>query len=195
MAAEPIVWLGDMMAKKTSVLLVIVLLSLSVASGQEPPATEAAPWENFSSSEGRFILLAPTTPTAAKRELDTKVGKLMLYSFTASNTTGFFVGTFGDYPNAASDSEQTERILDGVRRGVIRGTGATLISEKQKWIRGHPGREFTGSARVENTDVKYTWRIYLVGRRLYQLAVATVADNASHPDVTKFLNSFDLIPQ
>lgn len=181
------------MAKKITVLSILVLLAFSVASGQQPPATEAASWEKFSSSEGRFTFLVPTKPAAANQEVDTKVGKLMIYTFASKNNVGYFMGTFGDYPNDASDSAQAERILDGVRDGVIRGSKTTLISEKQRWIRGYPGREFTGSGKVDGTDVIYSWRVYLVGRRLYQLVAATLDNDAGHPDVTKFLDSFDLI--
>jgi hypothetical protein len=175
-------------------LLILVLLMCSIASGQEPSAG-AAPWEKFSSSEGRFIFLAPTKPVAASREVDSKVGKLMLYTFSSSSQVAYFMTSYGDYPNAASDSVQAERILDGVRDGVIGGSKTTLIAEKQRWIRGYPGREFTGSAKIDGADVIYSWRIFLVGRRLYQIAAATLAANAGHPDVAKFLDSFDLIPQ
>jgi hypothetical protein len=176
-------------------LLILVLLMCSVAAGQDPSATGTASWEKFSSSEGRFTLLSPTKPEAASREVDSKVGKLMLYTFSSNSQVAFLMISYGDYPNAASDSVQAERILDGVRDGVIRGSSTSLIAEKQRWIRGYPGREFTGSGKSEGRDISYSWRIYLVGRRLYQVAGATLATNAGHPDVAKFLDSFDLIQQ
>jgi hypothetical protein len=174
-------------------LLILVLLMCSIAAAQEP--SSEATWEKFSSSEGRFTLLSPTKPEAASREVESKVGKLMLYSFSSNSQVAILMISYGDYPNAASDSVQAERILDGVRDGVIRGSSTSLIAEKQRWIRGYPGREFTGSGKSEGRDISYSWRIYLVGRRLYQVAGATLATNAGHPDVAKFLDSFDLIQQ
>jgi len=183
------------MAKTISLLLILTVVAFSTAFGQDPAAAERATWENFSCSEGRFTFLVPTKPTVTNRELNSKVGKLTLYSYTSGNGVALFIGTFGDYPNAADDSDEAERILDSVRNGVIRGASAQLVSEKSMRVKGHPGRELTGTARVEEMDVIYTWRIFLVNRRLYQLTAATLSTNANHPDLTKFLNSFELTPQ
>jgi hypothetical protein len=182
------------MLKRTNATLILALLTYTVAYGiKQPGPAEPAPWEKFSSPEGRFTLLMPAKPTVSTRDVDTKVGKLTLYSYAAGNSVAFFGGSFADYPTAARDVAHAEEVLDGVRDGVLKGSESKLISEKKISVKGHPGREFTASGKVNETDVIYAWRIYLVDRRLYQLAVGTLVKDSNHPDVAKFLTSFDLI--
>jgi len=56
----------------------------------------------------------------------------------------------------------------------------------------YPGRDFTGTKMNQGSEIFFSWRIYLVGRRLYQLAVITNKAEANSPDVSKFLTSFQL---
>jgi hypothetical protein len=183
--------------KRKFAALLSVLLSCTVAFAfQQPgPVGPVGPpqWEKFSSPEGRFRVQMPVAPKASSREVDTPAGKLMLYVYDLSNDLGYFTATYADYPIAPRDFAHAEEVLDSVRDGVLSGVKGQLTSEKKITVRTHPGREFTASSKVQDVDLVFTWRIYLVGRRLYQLAVATNSKNAGHPDIAKFLTSFDLI--
>lgn len=182
---------GEVTVKRISVSLVLALATFTIAFSMQQPTTVEPGWEKFTSTEGRFAVLLPTKPKADSREVDTKVGKLTLYSFSSSGANGYFGISYGDYPSSPRDSAQAEQVLDGVRNGVVSGAGAKLTSEKKVTIKGNPGREIVASARIEESDVICTWRIYLVGRRLYQFASLTTVRDANHPDVAKFLNSVE----
>lgn len=182
------------MLKRTMAALILALLTCTFAFGiQQPSTSESAPWEKFSSPEGRFTLLMPTKPTASSRDVENEAGKLTLYAYVAGNSVAFFGGSFADLSRGARDVAHAEEVLDGVRDGVLVGTEGKLIAEKKISVKGHPGREFTASVRVNEIDTIYAWRIYLVDRRLYQLAVGTLVKDSNHPDVAKFLTSFELI--
>ena len=167
-----------------AVLLVTILGTLAFRYGQ------GVGWENFNSPEGRFNILMPTKPKLEVKEVDSRVGKLTLYAYSASNNTGYFIVSYADYP---AEPNEKETMLDAVRTGVLNGLSVAMSgTEKKIAIFGYPGREFSASKTVQDTEVIFTWRIYLVGRRLYQLAVVTPKADANSPDIAKFLTSFEL---
>jgi hypothetical protein len=186
------------MLKKLRVVPIIVLLLAPIASAFQ----ETAPWRTFNSPEGKFSVLMPTGPKVEVQDVDSVVGKLTLYSYASSSKAAYLMVAYGDYPREPTDAANAEQVLDGVREGVLKGIGGEKISENKIVLTGransgaalidYPGREFTGRKIHEGSEVVFSWRIYLVGRRLYQLAAITNKADATSPDVPKFLTSFQL---
>ena len=178
------------MIKKThAAALLLVLLACASASAQQP----AQAWEKFNSPEGRFSVQLPTKPAYEAKEVDSSVGKLTLNAYSASNDRGYFLASFGDYPAEPKDAAQIDKVLDSVVSGVLKGLNAELTSEvKNISLTGNPGREFAAKKAEQGMNVVFTWRIYLVGRRLYQIAVVTQAGDEKSPEVAKFLASFGI---
>lgn len=179
------------MLKKTFAAVLVVVLTGTLAFGFQEPAK----WERFNSPEGRFNILMPKKPEVEVKDVDSAIGKLTLYAYSASTVTGYYLVSYGDYPVEPKDVAQREKVLDGVRSGVLNGLEAKMDSEKKITLGEHPGREFTAAKNVQGSDVVFNWRIFLVGRRLYQLAVVTQKGDAASPDIAKFLTSFDLNKQ
>lgn len=174
------------MLKKT-LYVPIVLLMLSCLSFGFQDTT----WSTFNSPEGRFSALMPTKPKIEVRDVDSKVGKITLYSYTSSNNVAYFHASYGDYPQEPTPGT-LEAVLDGVRNGVVQGLQAELLDEKKITLGGFAGRELTAKRIVDGNEVRFKWRMYIVGRRLYQLAAATSKADAESPDVAKFLTSFQV---
>lgn len=169
----------------TKASLLIIFLSV-VAFGQQP-----APWQKFDSPEGKFNVLLPSQPEVEVKDVDSAIGKLTLYAYSSKNDTSYFQVSYADYSIAPGD-EQIEGVLDGIRRGVMDGLKAELISEKKVSLHSYPGREFIAQKTDEGIDIVFNWKVILVGRRVYQLAVATSPKDSDSADVHKFLSSFDL---
>ena len=151
-----------------------------------------APWERFNSPEGNFNILMPSKPAIDLKDVDTAVGTLKLHLFSASTDTGYFLVSYGDYPSAPADLNDAESVLNGVRDGIVNGSTSELVSEKKISLYSYPGREIVTKKATQGDVIVFKWRIYLVGRRLYQIAVGTTQKDAEMPDVNKFLTSFDL---
>jgi hypothetical protein len=178
------------MLKKTCTTLILILLLNTFAFGFQEPEK----WPTFNSPEGRFGVVMPTKPKVEVREVDSAVGKLTLYTYSSSTSAASFMASFGDYPNEVTDVAQKEAVLDGVRGGVVNGLEAELVSEEKIMIGANPGRAFTArKAAAGGTEYLFRWRIYLVGRRLYQLGVVVDKKNSAEPDSAKFLTSFQLL--
>ena len=176
------------MLKKTCSVSLVMLLCSGLAFALQEIVVE---WSKVNSTEGRFNAVMPTKPETASREVDSAVGKLMLYTFSSSNKVGHFMISYGDYPNEPTSANQ-EGVLNGVTGGVIKGLQAELISETKFNFQGHPGRDFRAKRMMEGNEVVFTWKTLLVGRRLYQMGVATTTADAESPDIQKFFMSFQL---
>jgi hypothetical protein len=175
------------MLKKTSTTVLIVLICSAIAFGFQLPSD----WVSFNSPEGRFSIGAPTKPQENVKDIDSDVGKLQLHSFASSSAIAYFMVSYGDYPNEPA-ADRRELVLDGVRDGVIKGLEGELISETKISINGYPGRQLLARKTIEGSETTFNWRIYLVGPRVYQVAVATKKSDSATPEITKFLNSFRL---
>ena len=183
------------MLKNAHAAALLVLLACAHAFAQQqqqqPPAEV---WEQFNSTEGRFKILMPAKPTVEKKEVDSPVGKLTLYAYSASNNKGYFLASYGDYPAEPRDAANAETVLDAVQAGVLKGIDVeALAGAKRISLGGLTGREFSAKKEMQGMKVVFNWRIYLAGRRLYQLAVVTQETPSPSPAVAKFFSSFDII--
>jgi hypothetical protein len=176
------------MLKKTLATSIVILLLSSLVLGFQ----EAEAWPTFNSPEGRFSVVMPTKPRVEVKDVDSAVGKLTLYSYSSSTAAVFLLVSFGDYPKEPADAAHKEDVLDGVRDGVLKGLGAELLSEERITIGINPGRAFVAKKTDKDSELVFHWRVFLVGRRLYQLGVVMQKQNAETPDTTKFLKSFQL---
>jgi hypothetical protein len=176
------------MLKKILIAPLLVVLVSTPAFGFQ----QGALWEKFNSPEGKFNILVPSKPALEVRDVDSSLGKLTLYLYTTSNSSGYFLASYGDYPVAPKDANQAESVLDGVRDGIQTGSKSEIVSEKKISLDSYPGREITTRKTDQGEVVVFKWRIYLVGRRLYENAVGTLQKDSESPEIMKFLTSFDL---
>src|SRR5439155_16557761 len=152
-------WRRIPVLKKLRVVPLIILLLAPVAA-----AFQDAPWQTFNSREGKFSVLLPTEPKVEVQDVDSAVGKLTLYSYSASNKVGYFMASYGDYPVEPSDAANAEQILNGVRDGVLNSISGEKLSDTNIVLKGRtvsgpttsgattidrPGREFTAKKIID----------------------------------------------
>jgi hypothetical protein len=88
---------------------------------------------------------------------------------------------------------QIQDRLDGARDGAVRNINGTLTSSssitlgKQKY----PGREFHATITKPKVG-QVRARVYLVGKRVYQVIVMGTNEYATSKEATAFLDSFRL---
>jgi hypothetical protein len=175
--------------KKTLTVSFFVVLVHSLAFGFQ----RGAPWQPFNSPEGKFNVLTPSKPKLQIDDVDSPSGKLQYYRFTSVSKIGLFSITYFDHPELPKDAGQIEARIDVIRDGILGSLGGERISEKKIRLFGYPGREFAvKKAEQGSEDLLYQWRIFLVGRRVYQVVVATDRKDSGSPDVAKFFTSFVL---
>ena len=159
----------------------LICFTAATAHAQQP---QAAQWPRFSSPEGRFSILLPGRPLREDQTKETPVGRVEMHIFTSRTEGGIYVVAYADY--AFGDAK---RELDANRDSFLKGMKATLLSESDINIKGHPGREV--NAWREQLTIRT--RMYLVGRRYYQMFVIVPTAQAVREDTERFFNSFELV--
>lgn len=163
--------------------LLVVLALAGFAYGRQ---TE---WLAFSPEGGRFTIMMPGTPQPQVETKDSQFGPYTTHLFFISGDGELFMAAWVDY--APTFNFNVEAEIKANRDNFLKNAKAKLVSEKRITLDGHPGLEFT--AQAENGAL-ITSRIYIVGKRPYQLIAAT-DPKADQAKVTKFLSSFKLTPQ
>jgi hypothetical protein len=157
--------------------LIILVTVVTHASAQTPL------WTKFSSPEGRFAVLMPGQPLREEQSKDTRVGKVLMRFFTVGSEKGLFIVAYADYEIGGVKQE-----LDANRDSFLKGMKATLVSESDIKLQENPGREI----RAERDQLSIRSRIYLVGKRYYQLVTITPATLPGSLEADRFLTSFEL---
>ena len=188
-------------------LAALTLLAPAAPVAQEKPAAQnAAPlaaerdpgaWREYASPQGRFAVLVPGDMTLNTQQLPTPDGKGVTLHIHSLGTSAEYGVIHADYPFEVSGAEMRRRLLDDGARGAVESVGAQLLEAKEISLGEHPGRalkELMRDGRVMHA------RMYLVGSRLYQVAVTLPKLDAADPatafaeeTAAKFLDSFRLL--
>ncbi len=106
------------------------------------------------------------------------------YSFTVTGAKAVYLASYGDY--AASIKLNPEAELLANRDNFLKGLNAKLIESKKVTLDGRTGLEFTG----ENDQGWYKSRVYLLGNRVHQIAVAVPRGQDDTDNANRFFASF-----
>ncbi len=176
-----------MMKNRLSQCLLVGFLVLT-ACNQAPP-----PPEMFTSDSGQFEIAAPAPFEETQQSVETPVGPVEIYTFTAETENTAYVVAYSDYPTEIIEQTDPQALLDSSRDGAVNNLGGTLISEEVIDLEGNPGRSLVISANANQEQAAtINSRIYLVDNRLYQVLVVSPEGADTVEDSTTFLESFDL---
>jgi hypothetical protein len=172
--------------------LVLALISgamggSSGAAARRTPTPRASPvWRTYRSTDGGFEVSMPGRARRTQQTVDSPDGKRLIQFHTAEvgGTSAFSVVTFDGPENFLRTPPEV--VLKGSRDGILAKAEGKRVSERSLSLQGKPGRELV----IAHPDGNKSWlRMYLVGRRLYQVTAVTTKRN----DAQRFLSSFRLI--
>jgi len=155
-------------------------------SNTPPPVTpmDASGWVKFISDEGHFSVLVPDSPTEKTETTDSQHGPYTTHLFVAKAGTSVYLIGYVDYDPSFNFNRQAE--LEANRDNFVKGINATLVTTRGTVINGYSAIEFTADAG----DRVFKSRVFLVGRRPYQLVIGSPKGTDDTANVTKFFNSF-----
>ena len=171
------------MTKKIPAVLSLVLLAALNAWAQTP-----AGWVKFSPAGSPFNVLMPAQPKEEKKTSESPHGPYTttLFSSVSPGREIYLVG-WVDYDPKFNFGVQAE--LEANRDNFLKAVKATLLSTTPVKLGTHPGIEF--KAEVEGrADI--VSRVYIVGRRPYQLIALTPAGGGRSAAVERFFTSFQV---
>lgn len=167
-----------------------------IVTARPSPEYDSKSWKEFSSKEGQFNVLFPATPTEQTQIVDSPFGKLLMHLFILK-TFGYYEVAYVDFP-ATDGIKDIKAYFNGVREGVLRGTQAQLLEEKDDYHFAIPGRYF--KTQLPNGLINRV-NLYFARNRSYLISIALPEKNADAESLkfyegiaTKFLSSFKIVP-
>ena len=193
------------MKRFLAILLTTLGLSLSL-NGQEHrprPTTTPAPapaarptpsqadnggWVRFNSVAGRFTVLMPETPEDKAETVDSDHGPYTTHLFVVKDTKNVYLIGWVDYDPSFNFNRQAE--LEANRDNFVKGINATLTSTHSTVLDGYSALEFA----ADTADRSFKSRVYMVGRRPYQIVIGYPKDEPDAVATNRFFNSFKVRP-
>lgn len=176
----------------------VILLGLSYSlSAQEhsrrPPTPPSSPetndgWVQFTSEPGRFTVRMPDTPTEKSETVPSEHGPYTTHLFIVRDQQNVYLIGWVDYDPNFNFNRQSE--LEANRDNFVKGISATLIETRSLTIDGYPALEFT----ADTVDRTFKSRVYMVGRRPYQIVIGFPKGENEAQAINKFFNSFKVRP-
>lgn len=161
---------------------------LTAAFGQNGGQGQGA-WETFTSEDGRFSVLMPGAPQPNEKTADSPNGPYTTHLFMARAEPRIYLVGWVDYAPAFNFGVQAE--LEANRDNLVKSLKAQLTGETKTIKLGqHPGIEFT----AETEQITLRSRVYIVGRRPYQLIAVRPRGAEQSAEDVRFFDSFTLKP-
>lgn len=147
-------------------------------------ATPAETWSEFISDEGRFSVLMPGVPEESKQTVDSQPGPYTTHLVVLKGQKNVYLVGWVDYDPRFNFNRQAE--LEANRDNFVKGVKATLTASRVLKIDGYQAIEFT----AETPERVFRSRVYMVGRRPYQIVIGSPKGVDDSLNVYKFFNSF-----
>ena len=178
-------------------LILLTFYALAYAQEHSPRTSRTQPaqptntpddWTTFNSPIGHFSILMPVVPKETIKTTDSEHGPYTSYTYIAKGQSVYAVG-WVDYDPAFNFNRLAE--LEANRDNLIKGLQATLLNTKTVIVDGYQAIDFT----AETADQTLKSRVYMVGRRPYQLVAITSKGSDDSINVARFFASFKVKPQ
>jgi hypothetical protein len=137
-------------------------------------------WLKVEPSGGGFSIMMPAKPEEKVKPSE----EFTFHSFTVNGERAIYLASYGDYAPSIKLNSEAELLAN--RDNFLKGVNARLIESRRITLDGHAGLEFT----AENENASFKSRIYLVGNRVLQLAVAVFRGQDDSDNVNRFFDSF-----
>ncbi|HXC06728.1 MAG TPA: hypothetical protein VNZ86_18350 [Bacteroidia bacterium] len=151
--------------------------------------TEAASVKKYTSKDGKFSVNFTAEPTVTDKTIQTAVGNIELHMFMMekSATEAYVVG-YSDYPSDLMKDSNRDSVLNGAKNGVVTNVNASITEEKKIKIEGNDGLFF----KANSPQYYLTYKLFVVGNRLYQIGIMRDGSNASEESIKNFFETFEL---
>jgi hypothetical protein len=189
-----------------TISLIVLAFSLSINAQEHttkrppasaPPATKQGPpqstaenggWVKFDSAAGRFSVMMPEIPEDKVETTPSDHGPYTTHLFIVRDTKNVYLIGWVDYDPSFNFNRQSE--LEANRDNFVKGISATLTNTRTMTIDTFPVLEFT----ADTADRTFKSRVYMVGRRPYQIVIGYPKGEDDVAPVGRFFNSFKVNP-
>ena len=158
------------------------------ARNSAPAAADDSGWVRFSSTAGRFTVLMPEIPQDKTETVQSDHGPYTTHLFVVRDTKNVYLIGWVDYDPSFNFNRQGE--MEANRDNFVKGIKATLTSTRTFQIDGYLALEFT----ADTDDRTFKSRVYMVGRRPYQIVIGYPKNDEDFIATNRFFDSFKVSP-
>ena len=154
-----------------------------------PPSNtvDTSGWVRFTSELGRFSVLIPEIPTAeTPKTVQSDHGPYTTHLYITKVQNNIYLIGWVDYDPNFNFNRQQE--LEANRDNFVNGVKATMTDSRPLTIDGYQAIEFI----AETAERTFKSRVYMVGRRPYQIVVVSAKGAEDSVNVNRFFNSFKI---
>lgn len=172
---------------------IFAILGLLLGAVQEPADGQ---WQLFAPASAGFQILMPAKPQVVEhhvRPLRDREVTVHLASASIQQGKAMFMVAYHDLDFDVIDDEKIHDVLDGGVKGSLFNVLGKLSKHERIEFDHHPGRHFEYAGNRFNQPILADSRIYLVGRRVYQVTVIRRPEVDVSAETEKFVNSFKLV--
>lgn len=162
--------------------------SPTVAPPRTTPDANTGGWVKFTSELGLFSVLMPLLPEEKTETTPSDNGPYTTHLFIARDPTNVYLIGWVDYDPSFNFNKRSELLAN--RDNFVKGISATLLSSQTLRLDGYDALEFTAEA----SGRIFRSRVYMVGRRPYQIVIGYPKDVNDPAVVNRFFNSFKVRP-
>jgi hypothetical protein len=169
----------------TCSLLLLASLNVMAQDHSTPLNVPKDTWVKFSSPAGRFSVMLPVNPQEKVEQGSSTYGPHTLHMFTANgDNNSLFMLAWVEYPANFNFNPKLE--LEANRDNFVKTLKATVLNSRHTTIGGFQSLEF--AAETERFDIKS--RVFIVGKRPYQIVYASQKGLPAQGDLDRFFESF-----
>src|SRR5215813_4451767 len=177
-----------------SIIFILATAGLAQTPAPPPPPAPGSPpsvilveaWQEFKHEPGNFAVMMPGKPLEMSQTVESQIGKVPMYSFTAQEGTLNYMAMYAEYPIALDTPQVAKSSLNGARDLMLNNRNGKLISETDVSFGKYPGREL--KAKFDGGMIRL--RSYVVNQRMYMLMVMAPGDDKSKQLESKKANDF-----
>lgn len=151
------------------------------------PRVDPGNWAQFSSESGRFSVLMPVIPEEKVETTQSDHGPYTTHLFIVRDDKNVYLIGWVDYDPRFNFNRTAE--LEANRDNFVKGVKATLTSTRSLNLDGYPVLEFT----ADTTERTFKSRVYMVGRRPYQIVIGYPKGEEDISRTNRFFNSFKVM--
>jgi len=165
----------------------VALALLLAAIGCEDVEQKGVEWKPFTPRDGGWTATFPGTPER-ETERDADGSVTVDHGVELPDTDAYFIVMTTDFPETM-EFPGAKTILNAVAESFE----DSLKSRKDMTVEGYEGTEIEILMVEEGVEVVVTNRLFMVGRRLYQIMAGTRAAEPMPVETQRFIDSFKLL--
>jgi len=147
--------------------------------------------EVYQSESGQYTIRFPGAPNTSSDTVLADVGPITMHSCQFENRDGVaYMVSYADYPQSMVDTRDKRELLQSGKRTVVRSMELSALDVEEEVLLGdHPGLDFQGHSE----SYYVVFRVFMVGNRLYQIAMMREGEYVSEEERVAFMESFQLL--